>query len=187
MARYGDPAGFLFLQPHGALTQTAEGLRSWRLDERDLLLAELNGTTLGVVVAECWLSRWVMMANGRDRGAVGLDMQRFAHGGVPRQSACMLTAKAMEWLDPILHQSTTAFVSPEADWILDGMSDGPYQWTHLGVTMVADWQQGVVTRLAMFQELSEPALRAWMYREQVTQQPTVLSASQRRWPEISTC
>lgn len=74
MARYGDPAGFLFLQPHGALTQTAEGLRSWRLDERELLLAELNGTTLGVVVAECWLSRWVMMANGRDRGAVGLDM-----------------------------------------------------------------------------------------------------------------
>ncbi len=175
-----DTDVLMYLQPRSALVRSEGCTTVYQLDARDALLDALGPRDRNIVVSEHWVQRRTALYTESKRGGLGFDSQAFALNGDSFLATCKLTPAAMEWLGPLVDCAKTRAITPEADWVLQDAAEGIYQWRSCAVTLVADWRQGVVTRLAAFFAPSEEQIAAWMFREQLQGEPIIV-------PDVAAC
>jgi hypothetical protein len=182
-----DTDVLMYLQPQSALVRSEGCTTLYQLDARDALLDALGSRDRNIVVSEHWVQRRIALYAESRRGGLGFDTEAFVLNGDCFLATCKLTPDAMEWLDPLLDCVRTRAITPEADWVLQDAADGIYQWRSCSVTLVADWRQGVVTRLAAFFAPSEEQIAAWMFREQLQGEPTTVLDVAACLPSLTPC
>lgn len=182
-----DTDVLIYLQPRNALVRSKGCTTMYQLDARDRLLDALGSGDRNIVVSEYWVHRHVRRYTEFKRGGQGFDSEAFRLNGDSFLATCKLTHAAMDWLGPLVDCTRTQAITPEADWVLQDAVDGMYRWRSCGVTLVADWRQGVVTRLAQFYAPSDEQIAAWMFREQLQGEPTTVPEVTACFPSLAPC